>query len=1185
MTLITIGAFELVSVIGQGGMGEIWRGRHLDQNVEVAVKVMSASMANSTKHEQLFASEVRAVASLHHRGIVRVYDHGKITAAAARVSQGTLAEGSPYLVMELAEGGSLVDRPRPTHWPALMHILLQVLDALAHAHAHELFHRDLKPGNVLITDEAAARPTIKLTDFGLVQLAAAGHFSQTAEHRISGSGTPGFMAPEQILGRWRQIGPWTDLYALGCMVYELATGILPMTRTNAVFMAMAHLTEMPDPFLPTFPVPPELDAWVAKLLAKAPRERFVRAADAAHALWMFGAAWQAPRQTSEQTTAQASPASPSHDATEQLFSGSLTALLTQQTIVDEEMTPILSVEGKPRARAIASDAPPMPMHWGEAASEAITLLSGTGLNMLKMRRVGFVGREEERDHIWQTLALCRSDGKARVIALSGPSGCGKSALAEWIARRADELGAAIVLRTSHSQSDTSEEAGLRRLLTRFFRAEGLSDAELVPFLEECLRTHFVGCEVDLPDSTALGALISATLGQGTEALQRPERARQRQAFVSLLASLARERPVVLCLDNVQWGGDSLELVEVLLERQLVNAPILCLLTVPDEGLAERPAEQRRLLALYERSEVVRRTVRPLNIVEHRRLISQLLPLQDDVVNDLAMRTGGNPLFARELLSDWVERGLLVPYAHGFRTRPGSTTQLPDSVHHVWVERIDRLLARYGEEREDIRVAIELAACAGRVIDKSQWELACAIAGLNVPADLLEVFADAHLIKGDSRQGTFIHEMLRESVERMAGDAGRLASHHRVHLALLDRFYAKGDRSIVERRCRHLIGAGMAEQAIAPLTEAAHTHLRDFENAVALRLATMAERALQQLNTSHDDPRWVPLWTAMALVHMLEDSHAALRFIELIDTHADPTLHAWELGEAALTRANIALNRGENERALIDLERARRFYEGLADKTGMARCIQRLGSVRVNTADYTGALQAYEQALVLHGYPDHRDGRFVPLCLRGLARVRLNLGELDEAQKILEEALHCAQGQGEDTAMAIRHDMAAVARLRGEIALAEEHLRACYEYFRDIGASKQYVVALNLAFTLLGQGRHTDAQNLCLTAVQGMQFVGLNILLGYAYAQLLCCAAMAQDWDAWDDYFSRAIPHLQTVRIADKDIAWAVTHAAELADAAGKAQRAADAFGLAAIQWQPLDPEQAARLTGLANQTQ
>ncbi len=801
--------------------------------------------------------------------------------------------------------------------------------------------------------------------------------------------------------------------------------------------------------------------------------------------------------------------------------------------------------------------------------------------MLKMRRVGFVGREVERDHIWQTLAKCRYDGKARVIALSGPSGGGKRTLAEWIARRADELGAATVLRTTHNPSDTDEEAGLRRLLTRFFRAEGLSDAELVPFLEERLAALVID-DVELPDAFALGALISPTLGQDTEQSGRPGRARQRQAFATLLGCLSMERPVVLCLDNVQWGGDSLELVEALLEHQQGRSPVLCLLTVPDEGLAERPAEARRLLALYERAEVERCTVKPLNSVEHRRLVAQLLPLQDDLVNHLTTRTAGNPLFALELLSDWVERGLLVPDARGFRTRTGSTTQLPDSIHNVWVERLDRLLARYDDNREDIRVAIELAACAGGVFDKSQWELACTIAGLEVPADLLEVCARARLIEDADDKCEFIHEMLRESIERLAREAGRLGAHHSVFLKLLDLFYARGDLSVVERRCRHLIGAGMAEHAITPLIEAAHVHARNFAYAVALRLAAMAERALQQLDASQSDPRWIALWTILALVHMLEDSHAALRFIDLVDEHADPTCHGWELGEAALTRANIAIDRAENEQAVTALERACAFYEAMADQTCMARCLQRLGTIMINAADYPAALLHFERALELLDYPATTEWRYIPLCLRGLARVRMNSGELDAAQNLLDEALRCAIGGGEDGVMVVRHNIAAVARLRGEPLVAEQHYRACYEYFRGIGASKQYVVALNLAFTLLGQGRHKEAHVLCVSAVQGMQVIGLDIFLGYAYAQLLCCAGLAQDWDAWDDYFNRASPHLQTVRLADKDIAWSVSHAAEIASAAGKTRRAASAYQLAAIQWQPLDPEHAARLAKIAN---
>src|SRR5262245_24170105 len=141
-----------------------------------------------------------------------------------RSSARRFVAGSPFLAMELANVGSLREHATPVDYPSVRHLLLQLLDALAHAHARGVLHRDVKPGNVLIFEDDLGRRAVKLADFGLAHALGRcpvdGELSATA-------GTPTYMAPEQHQGAWREFGPWTDLYALGCTAFRLVQGRPP----------------------------------------------------------------------------------------------------------------------------------------------------------------------------------------------------------------------------------------------------------------------------------------------------------------------------------------------------------------------------------------------------------------------------------------------------------------------------------------------------------------------------------------------------------------------------------------------------------------------------------------------------------------------------------------------------------------------------------------------------------------------------------------------------------------------------------------------------------------------------------------------------------------------------------------------------------------------------------------------
>lgn len=271
---VPIGPFLAVQRIGAGGMGEVWLGRHVDTDIPAAVKVVSPEASRSDAALASFENELRAIATLNHPNIVRLLDHGRTGRAAAWMTGGRIAEASPYLALEYVRGGPISRWMGKMSWPQVRQVLTDLLEALAHAHARRVLHLDLKPDNVLLNEPGKPEAGVRLTDFGLALL--------RAESRDAVAGTLHFMAPEQFVGK--ELGTYSDLYALGCMAWGMLTDHAPFEASTRLEMQSLHaLADLP-PFEPLVEVPPGLLGWLRKLLAKSPRDRFTRASDALEAL-------------------------------------------------------------------------------------------------------------------------------------------------------------------------------------------------------------------------------------------------------------------------------------------------------------------------------------------------------------------------------------------------------------------------------------------------------------------------------------------------------------------------------------------------------------------------------------------------------------------------------------------------------------------------------------------------------------------------------------------------------------------------------------------------------------------------------------------------------------------------------------------------------------------------------------
>ncbi len=258
------GRYRLTRRIAVGGMGEVWVADDQRLGRTVAVKILRPELTDNPEFVERFRTEARITAALNHPGICAVYDYGEALIGqpgAPRHQQTDTA----YLVMELIAGeplSAILARQGRLAPSRTLDVLDQTGRALQVAHARSLVHRDIKPGNLLITPGGQ----VKITDFGIAKVA-----HQVPVTRIGMvMGTAQYISPEQAAGR--EAVPASDIYALGCVAYECLAGRLPFPGENAVAMAMAHVRDAPAPLPPD--VPPPVAQLVMQMLVKDPAARF-----------------------------------------------------------------------------------------------------------------------------------------------------------------------------------------------------------------------------------------------------------------------------------------------------------------------------------------------------------------------------------------------------------------------------------------------------------------------------------------------------------------------------------------------------------------------------------------------------------------------------------------------------------------------------------------------------------------------------------------------------------------------------------------------------------------------------------------------------------------------------------------------------------------------------------------------
>jgi len=565
LTGAAFGPFRVVSLLGDGGMGSVYLAEHDAFGTRVALKRLRAQ--DEDAHEQ-FLEEVRAVCRLDHPHIARIFDHG-------------VSDGSPWFAMELARSTLLAEADAARSWRGLAPIARQLLDALAHAHSRGVVHRDLKPNNVLVATADDLRPGVKLVDFGI---------AASSSKSLRRAGTPAYMAPEQWSGNLSNVGPWTDLYALGALFWTLVCHKPPVQEDDHARIWGRQGRNDLDLFTPRIAVPPGLEGWLRICLRADPGERFACVADALMAL-------EVVERAQSKALAPAPPLAPDEAPTVRLDP----SITLDLDLDDTGPGPPLRVRHRPAAS-------PVPEAFDTAELQTPPAhVAGIGLGALPWRQPPLTGRGQEQEALWGHARATEQEGRPHRVRLDGASGVGRSALGTWLVQQVrNSTGARAVA--------CSGTGGLQSLVDGLLQPYG-PPGDLSGREQGLLR-------LDTGDETAMAAVHAL---DGHE-----EGPRAAGMVLDLLTAMVRTHTLVVFLDGDRVDSPGLQ---ALVDRwdELPGAALAVLTGLDAPTAAAVP-------------------LAPLPPIAVAQSLLALLPLHPSLVRQITDRAAGSPSEVRMLLT-------------------------------------------------------------------------------------------------------------------------------------------------------------------------------------------------------------------------------------------------------------------------------------------------------------------------------------------------------------------------------------------------------------------------------------------------------------------------------------------------------------------------------------------------------
>ncbi len=915
--------YRILERVGEGGAGVVYRALHEEMDRPVAIKVLHPELFPSPVALARFRREARAAGALVHPHAVTVFDFGRTE------------EGEPYLAMEYCDGGALSDRiaVQGALPPAAVAQLLEgIAAAVDAAHRQGIVHRDLKPGNILFAGAIA-----KVADFGLARMLETDDPGLTGGHAI---GSPFYMSPEQCQGR--SAGTASDIYSLGVIVYTLLTGEVPFPRGTAQEVLLAHLTEEPRS-------PQEIAPHLGRAVALAVLRALAKNPDAR------------PGSAGE------------------LHAGLLAALDQEATAA----SPVPSLAAAVAPSASFEGAAPLPAPPGPPAAARLR-------RAVRDRSSGApsepIGRGEELALLTELLEAA-SAGSGQLVTIAGEPGAGKSTLAHAFLRRARQIAPGAQLALGRSP----EHFGSAEAYSPFLDALGNLLAgggreRLVPRLLELAPTwavHFPG----LANEAEAGA------GEALAGMRSRDRMpRELAAFVTAITGGAAGRPLVLLLEDLQWADPASIDLLVYLAPRLEGLKLLLVGTYRPADVESQRHPLRAALASLGRGDLPWSEIAPAPFAETEvaAFLARELgaPPPPELTAFALRRTEGNPLFLLNVLNHLLQSGAV--------TREGNRVLLQrslDSMERIVPEGIVALIRDKVERLDEAdKRLLSVASIEGReftaavvaeLTDRDEMEIEERLRTLEAAHRLVEPIGDVELAGGlVSQRYRFVHSLYQHAFYDSLAPKRRAAKHLLAAEALTRLHAGRLDALRVALALHFEKGrdAGRAiEQHLAAAELAAARNPRDARPLLAKALEltgklppeeSAARRAELLIRLGRHDAETAEFAGDVELYSRAEQAVSEALVLEPGSVEARTVLGL------------IHLERGENERALLDFARA------LERVPGHAAAWDGLSYLFKNTGLWAASLAAQQQAAAL-------DDRFAH-SIRRLS-VLIYEGRLDEAR--------------------------------------------------------------------------------------------------------------------------------------------------------------------------------------------
>ncbi|MGQ9897308.1 MAG: protein kinase domain-containing protein [Acidobacteriota bacterium] len=1043
------GKYQIVRLVGRGGMGAVYEAIHTTMQRRVALKILNADLVSNPAALERFRREALLSGRLKHPNAITIYDYGMS------------AIGEAYIVMEFLEGHSLgqeLQQAKTLSPLRVVSVLAPVCDAVQAAHAEGIIHRDLKPANIML-EKLRTGETVKVLDFGIAKLA----MNNPNLMNLTGTGiigTPQYMSPEQCQAH--RIDGRSDVYSIGIIAYEMLTGKLPFDEPTPLATVIAQVKQKPKPLRELRPeIPPALEAVVMRALEKSPANRYQTAEELAEAF----------------RTMQ-----------RQLMPGSV-------SIVTPQGIPALPPEPSPAApglftRVVPAEAPPL-LKASTLSPSSIHLPTG-------MNGGEFVGRTPELGVLiaaWQSVTTRRG----RPVIIFGEAGIGKTRLIEQFMIRLEDVGEGqpILLRMrcdpARAAAGQLPLSDIRMAAMTYFNPELRAVRSLSPADEQFLDGTFFANLCDELYATKLAARLAAD---------------QNSFFADLTylcRLLSQERGAILFLDDAHYADSLLlEFVSYLLRQMRQERLLTVVASRPLTSLPDgTPALRNWLQGLDDVGGYDQIKLLSLSNSEIRLMVEGLLGAQVrlpfSVALMLAEETKGNPYYVCEVVSALIANGQI---SHGEETgwvcQDVDEFDLPEAI----VALVKPLLARLDDDLADV---LAHAAVMG---EEFTFDLLQFLTE-STEEDLLQHIERA-LKLGLIREmagwredrysfvNTMVHRVLYRRITRrrrkrlharIAEWLEQQTASPRASAAALGRQdFTSGDLAY------HYFRAEEWRKAIEYALEAGYARWNLYAFADAGKFFGWVAHALQRLQGEAAQPPlspdeearyWLTYGTLLIECAQPDDARQALeRALELCQAHeltwlgrtqvslarlcdltgdaegalhltaaALPTLRARDdatgLCQALLVTATAHIERGRLTPALQSVDEALYIAERSGDRSGQAAARLVNATINVQRGKFAGALADARQALTMARHLGNVFEEWRALALLGA--IHLQLVHLDEAQECYAGSLRIAyvlgHRYGESVAL---NGLGEVFLRRGNDTEAMEYIQQAVDIARDIG---------------------------------------------------------------------------------------------------------------------------------------